>query len=63
MPKLSDDQIATLICSSLAITTVVLSIWLVNRRIFWPLLLTIPFLAFLGVAIYYFAFFRFTRLF
>lgn len=62
MPKLSADQIATIISCLLAIALVLLGVWLIQRKFYWPLLLVVPLLAASGVAIYYFAFFRFTRL-
>ncbi|MES2124502.1 MAG: hypothetical protein V4503_07405 [Gemmatimonadota bacterium] len=63
MPRSSADQLITLTCSLLALTTIALGAWVVYRRLWWWLLLVAPVLLILGAAIYFFGFFRFTRLF
>lgn len=63
MQKLSADQIATIISSLIAIALLLFGVWCIQRKFYWPLLLIAPLLGAAGVAIYYFGFYRFTRLF
>ena len=63
MPRSTADQAITLACSLLAVTVASAGVWLLYRRHFWWALLTLPLLTVLGAGIYFFGFFRFTRLF
>jgi hypothetical protein len=63
MIRFSADQIATILSSLLAIALVLLGALLIERKQYWALLLVVPLLAGSGLAIYYFGFYRFTRLF
>ncbi|MEP6590730.1 MAG: hypothetical protein ABJC19_06070 [Gemmatimonadota bacterium] len=63
MPRSTADQTITIACSLLAVATLALGGWVIYRRLWWYLLVVVPVLALLGIAIYFFGFFRFTRLF